>query len=117
MLVTILPSPAEAASGEEKRRARKKQEFCKTPNKTLPQKLAMPRNKIPKLREPRGPIVQQVRDLFLETEYKASPEDFYEQDIELIKSMDFLLQRYVIMQRKNVEGSVKMVSQMLKWRK
>lgn len=77
----------------------------------------MPVNKIPRLREPRGPIVQQVRDLFLEQEYKQAPEDFYPQDIELIERMDFLLQRYVIMQRKNVEASVKMVSQMLRWRK
>lgn len=77
----------------------------------------MPMNKIPKLREPRGPVVQQVRDLFLEREYKEAPEDYYLEDIRLIENMDFLLQRYVIMQRKNVEASVKMVSQMLKWRK
>jgi len=77
----------------------------------------MPMNKIPKLREPRGPIVQQVRDLFLEHEYKESPSEFYLEDVRLIENMDFLLQRYVIMQRKNVESSVKMVSQVLKWRK
>lgn len=74
-------------------------------------------NKIPKLREPRGPIVQQVRDIFLEKEFKESPEEFYLEDIRLIENMDFLLQRFVIMQRKNVDLSVKMVSQMLKWRK
>lgn len=74
-------------------------------------------NKIPKLREPRGPIVQQVRDLFLEREFKQSPEDFYLDDIKNIEDMDFLLQRYVIMQRKDVEASVKMVSSMLRWRK
>lgn len=77
----------------------------------------MPMNKIPKLREPRGPVVQQVRDLFLEREFKATPDEFYLEDIKMIENMDFLLQRYVIMQRKNVEASVKMVSQMLKWRK
>lgn len=77
----------------------------------------MPMNKIPKLREPRGPIVQQVRDLFLENEFKETPEEFYLEDIRLIENMDFLLQRYIIMQRKNVDASVKMVSQMLKWRK
>lgn len=77
----------------------------------------MPMNKIPRLREPRGPIVQQVRDLFLEREFKVNPDEFYQEDIKLIEDMDFLLQRYVIMQRKNVENSVKMVSQMLKWRK
>lgn len=74
-------------------------------------------NKIPRLREPRGPIVQQVRDIFLEREFKASPEEFYQEDIKLVENMDFLLQRYVIMQRKHVENSVKMVSQMLRWRK
>lgn len=74
-------------------------------------------NKIPKLREPRGPIVQQVRDLFMEQEFKTAPEEFYQDDIKLIENMDFLLQRYVIMQRKNVEASVKLTSQMLKWRK
>lgn len=74
-------------------------------------------NKIPKLREPRGQVVQQVRDLFMEQEFKASPEDFYQEDIKLIENMDFLLQRCVIMQRKDVESSVKLVSQMLKWRK
>lgn len=77
----------------------------------------MPMNKIPKLREPRGTIVQQVRDLFLEREFKAAPEEFYLEDIKLIENMDFLLQRNIIMQRKDVEASVKMVSQMLKWRK
>lgn len=77
----------------------------------------MPLNKIPKLREPRGAIVQQVRDLFLEREFKTHPEDFYLEDVKLIEQMDFLLQRYVIMQRKDVEASVKMVSSMLKWRK
>lgn len=74
-------------------------------------------NKIPKLREPRGPVVQQVRDLFFEREYKATPEEFYQEDVKLVENMDFLLQRCVIMQRKDVEGSVKMVSQILKWRK
>lgn len=77
----------------------------------------MPLNKIPKLREPRGPIVQQVRDLFLEREFKEHPEDFYLEDVKHIENMDFLLQRYVIMQRKDVEASVKMVTSMLKWRK
>lgn len=61
--------------------------------------------------------MQQVRDLFLEREYKQSPGDYYLEDIKLIENMDFLLQRYIIMQRKNVDASVKMVSQMLKWRK
>lgn len=74
-------------------------------------------NKVPKLREPRGPIVQQVRDLFLEREYKPNPGDFYEQDIRLIENMDFLLQRFVIMQRKKVDESVKMVANVLRWRK
>lgn len=74
-------------------------------------------NKIPKLREPRGAIVQQVRDIFIEQEFKRSPDEFYIEDIRLIENMDFLLQRYVIMQRKNVDASVKMVTQMLKWRK
>lgn len=77
----------------------------------------MPMNKIPKLREPRGVVVQQVRDIFLEREFKSHPEDYYQEDIKLIEQMDFLLQRYVIMQRKDVEASVKMVSSMLKWRK
>lgn len=77
----------------------------------------MPMNKIPKLREPRGPIVQEVRDIFLETEFKKSPDDFYLEDIKLIENMDFLLQRYIIMQRKNVDASVKLVNQMLRWRK
>lgn len=77
----------------------------------------MPLNKIPKLREPRGPVVQRVRDLFMEQEFKKSPEDFYQEDIKLVENMDFLLQRYVIMERKNVEASVKLTSQMLKWRK
>lgn len=77
----------------------------------------MPMNKIPKLREPKGPVVQQVRDIFLDREFKETPEEFYLEDIRMIENMDFLLQRYVIMQRKNVETSVKMVSQMLKWRK
>lgn len=77
----------------------------------------MPMNKIPKLREPRGPIVQEVRDLFLEREFKEKPEDFYMEDVRLIENMDFLLQRFVIMQRKNVEASVKSVSQILRWRK
>lgn len=77
----------------------------------------MPLNKLPKLREPRGPVVQQVRDIFLEKEFKEAPDDFYQEDIRLIENMDFLLQRFVIMQRKNVDLSVKMVSQMLKWRK
>lgn len=77
----------------------------------------MPLNKIPKLREPRGPIVQQVRDLFLEREFKEHPEDFCLEDVKHIENMDFLLQRYVIMQRKDVEASVKMVTSMLKWRK
>lgn len=74
-------------------------------------------NKIPKLREPKGPIVQQVRDSFLENEFKEAPDEYYLEDIRLIENMDFLLQRYIIMQRKNVDASVKMVSQMLKWRK
>lgn len=74
-------------------------------------------NKIPKLREPKGPVVQQVRDLFLDNDYKEAPEDFYEEDVKLIENMDFLLQRYVIMQRKNVDSSVRLVSQMLKWRR
>jgi len=77
----------------------------------------MPLNKIPKLREPRGPVSQQVRDLFLEREFKEKPEDYYLEDVKMIENMDFLLQRYVIMQRKDVEGSVKMVSSMLRWRK
>lgn len=77
----------------------------------------MPLNKIPKLREPRGPIVQEIRDKFLETEYKQNPDDFYQQDIRHIENMDFLLQRFVIMQRKNVDASVKMVADMLRWRK
>ena len=77
----------------------------------------MPLNKIPKLREPRGPIVQQVRDLFLEREFKSKPEDFYLEDVKHIENMDFLLQRYVIMQRKDVEASVKAVTSILKWRK
>lgn len=76
----------------------------------------MPLNKIPKLREPRGPVVQQVRDLVLE-EYKKSPDEFYPEDIKLVESMDFLLQRYVIMERKNVDASAKLTCQMLKWRK
>lgn len=77
----------------------------------------MPMNKIPKLREPRGPVVQQVRDIFLDGEFKESPDEFYLEDIRMIENMDFLLQRCVIMQCKNVDNSVKMVSQMLKWRK
>lgn len=72
---------------------------------------------MPKLRDPRGPIVQQVRDAFLEREYKPAPEQFYEQDVELIRRMDFLLQRCVIMQRKDVEASAKMAGQVLRWRK
>ena len=74
-------------------------------------------NKIPKLREPRGPVVQQVRDLFLEREFKNKPEDFYLEDIRSIERMDFLLQRCLIMQRKDVEASVKMAGQLLRWRK
>lgn len=77
----------------------------------------MTKNKIPKLREPRGEIVKQIRDMFLEQEYNLARDDFYEQDIKLVENMDFLLQRFVIMQRKKIEPSVKMVSQMLKWRK
>jgi hypothetical protein len=77
----------------------------------------MPLNKIPKLREPRGSVVQQVRDLFLEREFKAHPEEYYLEDVKLVEQMDFLVQRYVIMQRKDVEASVKMLSSMLKWRK
>lgn len=77
----------------------------------------MPLNKIPRLREPRGPIVQQVRDLFLEREFKSAPEEFYQEDIKLVENMDFMVQRCVIMQRKDVEASVKMLTQLLKWRK
>lgn len=77
----------------------------------------MPLNKIPKLREPKGPVVQEIRDKFLETEYKENPDDFYLQDIRHIENMDFLLQRFVIMQRKNIDASVKMVAQILRWRK
>lgn len=77
----------------------------------------MPMNKIPRLREPRGPVVQQVRDQFLEKEFKLAPDEYYQEDIKMVENMDFLLQRYVIMQRKNIDASVKMVSQMLKWRK
>lgn len=77
----------------------------------------MPLNKIPKLREPRGPIVQEVRDKFLEEHYKLTPDEFYLQDIKLIEKMDFLLQRFVIMQRKDVDASVKMVADVLRWRK
>ena len=74
-------------------------------------------NKIPRLREPRGQVVQQVRDLFLERHYKQTPELFYADDVKQIENMEFLLQRYIIMQRKDVEQSVEMVAQMLKWRK
>lgn len=74
-------------------------------------------NKIPKLREPKGSVVQEIRDKFLEFEYKPNPDDFYPQDIKHVENMDFLLQRFVIMQRKNVDASVKMVAQMLRWRK
>lgn len=74
-------------------------------------------NKIPKLREPRGPIVQQVRDGFIEREYLPNPADFYEQDIRMVQSMDFIIQRCVIMQRKNVEQSIKMLASVLRWRK
>lgn len=74
-------------------------------------------NKIPKLREPKGPVVQEVRDKFLEQEYKQNQDQFYQQDIRHIENMDFLLQRFVIMQRKDVDASVKMVSEVLRWRK
>lgn len=74
-------------------------------------------NKLPRLREPRGPVVQQVRDIFLDQEYPKAQQDFYPQDIELVKRMDFLLQRCVIMGRKQVEPSVKLLSEMLRWRK
>lgn len=77
----------------------------------------MPLNKIPKLREPHGPVVQQVRDKFMEQEFKQSPDEFYQEDIKMVENMDFLLQRYVIMSRKDVDASVKLTSQMLKWRK
>lgn len=77
----------------------------------------MPRNKIPKLREPKGVVVQQVRDMFLEEVYKQSPDEFHPEDVRLVENMDFLCQRFVIMQRKQVKQSVDMMTNVLKWRK
>lgn len=77
----------------------------------------MPMNKLVKLRDPKGPIVQEIRNKFLKEVYMVEPENFYPQDIRLVENMDFLLQRYIIMQGKDIDASIKMLSNALKWRK
>lgn len=77
----------------------------------------MPRNKVPRLRDPKTrDFVLEVRDLFLE-EYKKQPELYYEEDVQLVKDCKFLLQRCLISKRKDVNDSFNMLVNMLKWRK
>lgn len=77
----------------------------------------MPFNKLPRLREPHGQHVQEVRDLFLKDYYKQQPELFYEEDVKQVENMEFLVQRCLIVKRKNVQESLEMLVNVLKWRK
>lgn len=77
----------------------------------------MPLNKLPRLRDPmKRDFVIEVRDLFLES-YKQNPDLFYKEDVRQVEEMQFLLQRCIIYKRKNVIDSLKMLIDMLKWRK
>lgn len=77
----------------------------------------MPLNKVPRLRDPTNrDCVLQVRDLFIE-QYKKEPELYYEEDVQLVKDLKFILQRCLISKRKNVNESLNMLVNMLKWRK
>lgn len=77
----------------------------------------MPRNKLPRLRDPtKRDFVHQVKDLFLEY-YKQEPDLFYKEDVKQVENLQFLLQRCIIHKRKNVNDSLNMLIAMLKWRR
>lgn len=77
----------------------------------------MPLNKVPRLRDPETrDCVLKVRELFLE-QHKKEPELYYEEDVQLVRDCKFILQRCLISKRKNVDESLTMLVNMLKWRK
>lgn len=77
----------------------------------------MPLNKPLRLRDPqKREVVHQVKDMFLEYQ-KDNSEFFYDEDVELVKQMSFLLQRAIISRQKNVDESFKCLVEMLKFRK
>ncbi|KAG9510114.1 Motile sperm domain-containing protein 2 [Fragariocoptes setiger] len=82
----------------------------------------MPKNKLPRLREPHGEPVQQVRDLFMKNYRLIDSEEerkqaYYDEDVRQVETMSFLVQRCVIIKRKQVDEAYKMLDAMLRWRR
>ena len=60
--------------------------------------------------------INQIRESFL-NHLNESPDDFYSDDVERIKRCDWIIKRFLVYNKKDVDATTKQLIEAMKWRK